>query len=160
MLKIKRDSAINKAKHKKGNIMFKAFRKNIVSAVAAFTLLAVPMLAPAAVSAATVNNCLASGSNLTLSSGADCGNSSTDTGATNINKIITQIVNIFSAVVGVVSVIMIIFGGFKYITSNGDSGNVSSAKNTIIYAVIGLVIVAMAQFIVQFVLNKIAPTGA
>jgi hypothetical protein len=50
---------------------------------------------------------------------------------------------------------MIIFGGFKYITSGGESGNVTSAKNTIIYAVIGLVIVAFAQFIVQFVLGKI-----
>jgi len=58
-------------------------------------------------------------------------------------------------VVGIVSVIMIIYGGFKYISSGGDSGNVQSAKNTIIYAVIGLVVVAMAQFIVQFVLNKV-----
>ena len=48
---------------------------------------------------------------------------------------------------------MIIFGGFRYITSGGNDNNVSSAKNTILYAVIGLVIVALSQFIVRFVLN-------
>ena len=50
---------------------------------------------------------------------------------------------------------LIIYGGFKYISSGGDSGKVTEAKNTIIYAVIGLVVVALAQFIVQFVLNKV-----
>jgi hypothetical protein len=59
-----------------------------------------------------------------------------------------------------VAVIMIIVGGLKYITSGGDSNNVSSAKSTIIYAIIGLVVVALAQFIVQFVLNKVTSSGS
>ena len=48
---------------------------------------------------------------------------------------------------------MIIVGGIKYITSGGDSGNISGAKNTIIYAVIGLIIVALAQMLVHYVLE-------
>jgi hypothetical protein len=48
---------------------------------------------------------------------------------------------------------MIIWGGFKYITSGGDTGNVSGAKNTLIFAIVGLIIVALAQFVVHFVLN-------
>ncbi len=72
-----------------------------------------------------------------------------------VNKLIATIINIFSLVVGVTSVIMIIIGGFKYITSGGDSASVSSAKNTILYSLIGLVIVAFAQVIVQFVLKKL-----
>lgn len=75
-------------------------------------------------------------------------------GTTRINNIISDAINIFSIIVGIIAVIMIIVGGFKYITSGGDSGNITSAKNTIIYAVIGLVIVALAQFLVQFVLDK------
>ncbi len=75
-----------------------------------------------------------------------------------VNAIISTIINLFSLVVGVVSVIMIIIGGLKYITSGGDSGNVTSAKNTILYAIIGLVVVALAQVIVRFVLARI--TGA
>jgi hypothetical protein len=53
---------------------------------------------------------------------------------------------------------MVIYGGFKYITSGGDSGKVTSAKNTIVYAAIGLVVVALAQFIVKFVLGKASST--
>jgi Flp pilus assembly pilin Flp len=68
--------------------------------------------------------------------------------------ILTNIINIFSWIVGVVSVIMIIYGGFRYITSGGDSNGVTAAKNTILYAIIGLVIVALSQVIVQFVLTK------
>jgi hypothetical protein len=74
---------------------------------------------------------------------------------TSVNDLISDVINIFSLVVGVVAVIMIIVGGFRYITSGGDSNNVSAAKNTILYAIIGLVIVALAQFIVRFVLERV-----
>lgn len=90
-------------------------------------------------------------------SDADCNNlaeGSTD----KVNTLITQIINIFSVVVGIIAVIMIIYGGLKYITSGGDSGNVTGAKNTILYAIIGLIIVALAQFIVRFILAKTAQT--
>lgn len=73
---------------------------------------------------------------------------------TKLNQIVATIINLFSVVVGVVAVLMIIVGGFRYITSGGDSGNVSTAKNTILYAIVGLVIVALSQFIVKFVLSK------
>jgi energy-converting hydrogenase Eha subunit B len=76
-----------------------------------------------------------------------------------LNQLVATIINLFSVVVGVVAVLMIIVGGFRYITSGGDSGNVSSAKNTILYAIVGLVIVALAQFIVKFVLAKATGVG-
>lgn len=77
-----------------------------------------------------------------------------------VNKIITTVINIFSLIVGVVSVIMIIIGGLRYITSGGDSGNVTNAKNTILYAIVGLVIVALAQIIVHFVLSRVSNATA
>ena len=140
--------------------MFKNIRNLIVGLMSAATLVAVPIAVPVVASAASnsIQNCLAQGTNLdaTGASSGDCsGNTDTSGGATNINSIIKTIINIFSIVVGVVAVIMIIVGGFRYITSGGDSNNVSGAKNTIIYAIIGLVVVALAQFIVQFVLNKV-----
>jgi hypothetical protein len=73
-----------------------------------------------------------------------------------LNNLITQVINIFSIIVGVIAVIMIIYGGFRYITSGGDSGKIGEAKNTIVFALVGLVIVALAQFIVKFVLNRIS----
>lgn len=75
-----------------------------------------------------------------------------------INSILKTVINLFSLAVGIVAVFMIIIGGFKYITSGGDSNNVSGAKNTILAAVVGLVIVALAQFIVRFVLTKVTST--
>lgn len=116
---------------------------------------AVPTIAFAAENDATSQG-LCQGANLQFGTSSNCEN---DTGSAEgtVNKIITNVINIFSIVVGVVAVIMIIVGGLKYITSGGDSGNVTGAKNTILYAIIGLVIVALAQVIVRFVLAKSAP---
>ena len=49
--------------------------------------------------------------------------------------------------------IMIIIGGFKYVTSGGDTNSIASAKNTIIYAIIGIVLAALGQILVHFVLT-------
>ncbi len=145
--------------------MFTTLKKNIVSLVAAFTIVAVPVLAPSAVYAVdNIQNCLASGTSLNgIDATGTCPATTTSTGsgATRINNLIKIFVNIFSAIIGVIAVVMIIYGGVKYITSGGESSNVSSAKNTIVYAVIGLIVVALAQFIVQFVLDKVnSPNGA
>jgi cytochrome bd-type quinol oxidase subunit 2 len=64
-----------------------------------------------------------------------------------------KIVNILSAVVGAIAVIMIIVGGLRFITSAGNEASIKSARGTIIYAVVGLVIVALAQIIVHFVIH-------
>jgi hypothetical protein len=76
-----------------------------------------------------------------------------DSGAANsaFGKIIQTVINILSIIVGAVSVIMIIVGGFRYVISGGDANGVQGAKNTIIYAIIGLVVVLFAQVIVRFV---------
>lgn len=71
-----------------------------------------------------------------------------------LGAIAKNVVNIFSYVVGFISVIMIIYGGFRYITSGGSSEGVGAAKSTLIYAIIGLIVVALAQIIVQFVLAQ------
>lgn len=76
--------------------------------------------------------------------------------ASRVNSLLEDVINIFSLIVGVVAVIMIIIGGLRYITSGGDAGNITGAKNTILYAIIGLVIVALAQVIVRFVLGRVA----
>jgi hypothetical protein len=89
----------------------------------------------------------------TLGSSAGC--TTTPSGSVSINSVIAAVVNVLSIVIGVVSVIMIMVGGFKYVTSNGDSNSVSSAKNTILYAIIGIVVAALAQVLVNFVLKKI-----
>ena len=68
-----------------------------------------------------------------------------------------QIEALFNAaylVAGIVAVIMIIIGGIRYATANGDSGQIQSAKNTILYSVVGLVVIIMAAAITQFVIQR------
>lgn len=91
------------------------------------------------------------GLNVDATQGADPCNG---TSAGGVATILEVLLNLLSLAVGIVAVIMIIVGGFKYITSQGDSNSVNSAKNTLLYAVIGLVIVAFAQVIVRFVLAR------
>lgn len=73
----------------------------------------------------------------------------------NLNDFLKDIVNIILFVLGAIAVIMIVIGGVKYTTSNGDSSAVKSAKDTILYSVIGLVVAIMAYAIVNFVLANI-----
>lgn len=69
--------------------------------------------------------------------------------------ILTRVINILSFIVGVAAVIAIMVAGFRYVTSNGDSSTTAIAQKTIIYGVVGLVVVAVAQTIVIFVLSKL-----
>ena len=91
-------------------------------------------------------------------------NSAKGTGApdnvTEDDGLIKKVVNLLLWAIGIISVIMIIIGGIRYATSNGDSNQVSAAKNTIMYAVIGLVIAIFAYAIVNFVLFQTAGIGA
>lgn len=130
--------------------------KKYIAFVAAAALLGVPALVPVAVHAQNseeIQGPLCQGVELEFDTTAgDC--DTVGESGQKVTDIIKTIINVLSVIVGVVAVVMIIFGGLKYITSGGDSSNVSSAKNTIIYAIIGLVIVALAQFIVRFVLDR------
>lgn len=74
-----------------------------------------------------------------------------------LNKLVSLIINIFSLIVGIVAVIMLIYSGFRYVTSGGDSSKIEEAKKTFIYALVGLIIVALAQVIVKFILGKLSP---
>ncbi len=98
---------------------------------------------------------LCAGSQLAEPSSTPSASCADTTGGTNVNSIVTTVINVFSWLVGVVSVIMIIVGGFKYVTSGGESSGVTSAKNTILYAIVGLIIVAISQVIVKFVLTNV-----
>ena len=66
---------------------------------------------------------------------------------------IKTVVNILLFLLGAVAVVMIVIGGVRYTTANGDSSNIKAAKDTILYAVIGLIVASMAYAIVNFVVG-------
>lgn len=72
--------------------------------------------------------------------------------------IFRQVTNTILYIVGIVAVIMLIIGGIRYVVSGGDSKKVTDAKNTVLYAIIGLVICFLAFAIVNFVINAL-PSG-
>jgi Type IV secretion system pilin len=69
--------------------------------------------------------------------------------------ILTRVANIFATVTGVISVFMMIIGGMKYVNSAGDSTKTATAKNTIMYAAIGIGVAISAGGIVRFILNRL-----
>lgn len=73
--------------------------------------------------------------------------------------IFTTITNVMLFAVGAVSVIMVVIGGLRYVISGGNSGNITTAKNTILYAVIGLIISILAYALVNFVISSLVPSG-
>ena len=75
------------------------------------------------------------------------------TSGSGVSSIVKAAVSILSYIVGVAAVIMVIVAGFKYVTSAGDSGRISSAKNTLVYALVGLAVAALAQVLVHLVLT-------
>ena len=114
-------------------------------------LLVVPTVALAVAPAVSAEG------NLTLNSGVDSaqgegvGQVSTDP-----ESLVKKFVNIFLFAVGALSVIMLIWGGIRYTTSAGDSNKVQAAKNTVLYAIVGLVVAILAYAIVNMVIGKIA----
>ncbi|MBQ6414500.1 hypothetical protein IJI28_02680 [Candidatus Saccharibacteria bacterium] len=69
-----------------------------------------------------------------------------------------QITNTILYIVGIIAVIMLIIGGIKYVLSGGDSKKVTDAKNTVLYAIIGLVIAVFSYAIVNFVITSLPHT--
>jgi hypothetical protein len=69
--------------------------------------------------------------------------------------IISTITNIISIIAGIAAVIVIIIAGLQFVTSGGDPQRVEKAKNAIIFSVIGLIIIVIARFIIEFVVSSI-----
>lgn len=120
-------------------------------------------LVSSTVLASPVQAALFSGAKNQACSGANLKNSITPeeckedsvAAANSIGATISNVINVLSIMIGIAAVIMIIINGLRFITANGDSGQITSARNGVIYAIVGLIIAAMAQIIVRFVLNRI-----
>lgn len=123
-------------------------------------LLAVPALV-LSVSSAPV---FAAGNNISLSQGAGSAKGDdqasclfgTETGCTGQTPLFKTITNVLLFIIGAVSVIMLIIGGIRYTVSQGDSTAIQNAKNTILYAIIGIVVAILAFALVNFVIGNFA----
>lgn len=123
--------------------------KTMVAGLVVALALATPVLATQS-SYALFDNAKAEACNgINLGASASCAN-----GATGLQSVLKNVLDILTIVVGLIAVVMVIVGGLKFITSAGDAAKAASGRSTLTYAVIGLVIAALAQVIVQFVISK------
>ena len=125
----------------------------LISLVATLSLFGMMQLTPPSVSAqfdASKNQAcqgLAAGDDF-----IDCDSESQSSGG--VQNLITTGLDLLSLLAGIIAVVMVIFGGFKFMTSQGDSSKLASARSTIIFAIVGVIIVVLSQTIVFFVLRE------
>lgn len=117
--------------------------KNILSG-ALFTLVSVFGYSSTAFAGSSAANTILGGADKTGQGGA---------GAVTVESSIETVTNVLLFLIGVVAVIMLIIGGIRYTTSNGDSSRVKAAKDTILYAIVGLIVAIMAYAIVRWVVR-------
>lgn len=77
-------------------------------------------------------------------------------GGTDLVTAVMNIINAFLVLASVAAVIFLILGGVRYIASQGDEDQAKKAKDTILYAVIGLVVIGLAAAIANFVIKAVA----
>ncbi|MDO4271386.1 MAG: hypothetical protein Q4C83_00140 [Candidatus Saccharibacteria bacterium] len=71
------------------------------------------------------------------------------------SKVLTNGLNIAYYIIGIVAVGMIVYSGIQYITSNGDAGKAKKAQQTIVYAIVGLIVAVGAYAITNFVITNV-----
>ena len=123
--------------------MFKKIQIAIMAAVMTVGLLG-PVVAPITVQADAVNEIQ---KGVRQSGGRD--------NRTSLTKFIENVTNILLFLIGIIAVIVIVISGLRFVTSNGNSDQVASARNGVIYAVVGIVVAVMAYAIVRFVTSNI-----
>lgn len=74
-------------------------------------------------------------------------------------SIFTTVVNTMLFLIGAIAVIMLIYGGFRYVISGGNASSVTAAKNTILYAIVGVIVALLSYAIIDFVLNSLEGGG-
>ena len=130
--------------------------KKISAYVAVFALVAVTAFVPT-VSVSAASCTTGTNTKPTAQQGLACAKGEGAPGSLfGSGGIFTTVVNTLLFIIGAVSVIMLIWGGIRYTTSAGNSASVTAAKNTIMYAIIGLVIAFLAYAIINWVITALS----
>lgn len=131
-------------------------KKTLTGVFAAFVFALVALFAPVAPSANAQSCTTTEGG---IQAGLNCANPGEGNVPQNLfqgdGNVFTTIVNVLLFLIGAISVIMLIYGGIRYTISGGNSANVTAAKNTIMYAIIGLIVAFLAFAIVNWVLQAV-----
>lgn len=129
----------------------------IMGVMAVLTMGVATMVTPESAEVAAAVTCPAGSARDTAESYAQCnidGDNKDDDGS-GLWKTVNNIINVLLGLMGILAVAVIIYGGFQFATSSGDAGKVKTAKDTILYGVIGLIVAMLAFAIVNFVVASV-----
>ena len=133
-------------------------KKIIMGVIGAALVACGVMIAPVSASG---NSCPPGSPNASYTNSiAECSLSASDSTKTDLWGTVNTIINVVLGALGIITVIMIIIGGFTYLTSQGDPGKVKKGRDTLLYGIIGLIIALLAFAIVNFVLAGIFGSGS
>lgn len=134
-----------------------SIKKKVTSIVAAFIFAFAALALPVAVPSGLASAQTCDDDTYTIENGVNCaqGEGTPSQLFGGEGSIFTVVVNVLLFIIGAICVIMLIWGGIRYTTSAGNSANVTAAKNTIMYAIIGLIIAFLAFAIVNWVLVSV-----
>lgn len=110
------------------------------------------LTAPSAVSAADCDT-----DSLSIAGGADCSKTaeqSSDLFGSSEDSIFKKVSRVLLFIIGAIAVIMLIFGGVRYVVSGGNDSQVKAAKDTILYAIVGILVALLAYAAVNFVIDS------
>jgi cytochrome bd-type quinol oxidase subunit 2 len=129
--------------------------RRLLSSLMLVSVLLSPMLMPRLSLAACSDSNLSTQDAIQCGTNAAGGTSDSTKATSNVHDTLISIIRVLSLVAGAIAVVMIIIGGFRFITSGGNAESTKSARNTITYAIVGLIVIALAQIIVHFTLNTV-----
>ena len=133
--------------------------KSIIKKLAQGMLLMPALLLSVALVAPTTAGAVAAGCDITsggINNGIECATpAESKKQLVGDGGIFQTVVNILLFIVGAISVIMLIVGGIRYVVSGGDQSAVTGAKNTILYAIVGIVVAFLAYAAVNFVITQL-----
>lgn len=122
--------------------------KKFLLAISGLTLFVMPVMIPRVALADDPKAAVCAG--VEAAGGTDCGSG----GGTVINGAVKTALRLLQVIAGLLAVFYMIYAGIKFVTSGGSSDGIKSAKGTILYASIGLVVVAISEAVIQFVLKR------
>lgn len=133
----------------------KRMKSSIKKSLQALLLVPVMAFGLAAVVPSVAGAAQCGANDISLQNGADCAQGEDQSSQLfGTNGVFSTITNVLLFIIGAISVIMLIIGGIRYTVSGGDQAAVTSAKNTILYAIVGIVVAILAYAVVNFVISS------
>jgi len=130
----------------------------LIKQILVLTTISMTFLLPVSAHAFDINNPTKGGSSICSGQSTAYCSDTANSGQNDIygpTGLITSAIDIISYIAGIAAIIVLMIGGFRFVVSGGDANSVSGARNMILYALVGFVVIGAAQLIMRFIIGTI-----